>query len=151
MARQSGRPAQLGADDIIRFMDSDHFLRELAGNLGRGRAFVRTRRPFELQEAVRVQIEAPGVTWTVRAEAVVVFSRDGFVGLEFEHFEQAVLPELDRLGQDAEKMKRTVPIERTVIAPMPTFETSDLPHRTGAAEVHITDEESEPSSRVHMR
>jgi hypothetical protein len=87
-------------------MDSDHFLRELAGNLGRGRAFVRTRREFELQDALTVQIEAPGVKWKVRAEAVVVFSRDGFVGLEFENFEQLVLPELDRLGQDAERMKR---------------------------------------------
>src|SRR5687767_623899 len=78
MARQSGRPAQLGADDVIRFLDTEHFLRELAGNLGRGRAFVRTRRDFELQEALTVQIEAPGVGWKVMAEAVVVFARDGF-------------------------------------------------------------------------
>jgi hypothetical protein len=151
MARQTGKPAHLGADDVIRFLDTDHFLRELAGNLGRGRAFVRTRRTFQLQDALSVEIEAPGVGWRVRAEAVVVFSRDGFVGLEFENFEQAVLPELDRMGQDAERMKRQVPSEATVIAPMPTFESSDLPHRTGVATVHITDDEPEPSSRVHMR
>jgi hypothetical protein len=44
-----------------------------------------------------------------------------------------------------------VPFEAMVIAPMPTFESSDLPHRTGVATVHITDDEHEPSSRVHMR
>ncbi len=148
MARQAGRPAQLGADDVIRFSDTDHFLRELAGNLGRGRAFVRTRRTFELQEGLAVRIEAPGVGWTVDAEAVVVFSRDGFVGLEFENFEQSVLPELDRLGQAAERSRFAVPSEATVIAPMPVFESAS--HRTGVAEIHITDEEP-ASGKIHMR
>jgi hypothetical protein len=134
-------------------MDADHFLRELAGNLGRGRAFVRTKREFELQASVSVHIEAPGVDWTVPAEAVVVFSRDGFVGLEFEDFEQTVLPQLDRLGQQSERAKLPAS-EATVIGPMPRFDSAGRraaleESAVGAAEVHITDEE--PGGYVHMR
>lgn len=151
MGSQSGRPAQLGADNVIRFLDADHFLRELAGNLGRGRAFVRTRRDFELQTSIQLEIEAPGIPWKVDADAVVVFSRDGFVGLEFEDFEAVVLPKLDRLGQEAEEAK-ALPAERTVIAPIPTFGTdAGEASRVGAAEVHITEEEEVTGSSMHMR
>src|SRR5690349_19329136 len=96
-------PAQLGADNVVRFADIEHFLRELAGNLGRGRAFVKSKRKFELQAPLSVRIEAPGVAWTVAASAVVVFIKDGFVGLEFTDFESAVLPKLDVLGEEASR------------------------------------------------
>ena len=87
MASPSSSPAQLGADNVIRFVDADHFLSELAGNLGRGRAFVRSRRQFELRSALSVEIEAPGIDRRVPATAIVVFIRDGSVGLEFEDFD----------------------------------------------------------------
>ena len=46
MASPSSSPAQLGADNVIRFVDAGHFLSELAGNLCRVRAFVRSRGQF---------------------------------------------------------------------------------------------------------
>ncbi len=122
MTAQPGSPAQLGADNVIRFLDVDHFLRELAGNLGRGRAFVRSRRNFAVKSRVTVEVEAPGVSWRVSGEASVVFIRDGFVGLEFLDFENRMLPELDRLGGAAEaSLLAPVGGERTVIASFPSL------------------------------
>ena len=144
-------PAQLGADNVIRFVDVAHFLRELAGNLGRGRAFVRTRRKFELRSLVDVQIEAPTIDRRVGGRAVVVFNRDGFLGLEFEDFEARLLPALDALGQAAEAQAAGRAAERTVIAPlndlMPTSAPDPSLRRTsdfeiGGAQIHFdeTDE-----------
>jgi uncharacterized protein DUF4388 len=146
-------PAQLGADNVVRFSDAEHFLRELSGNLGRGRAFVRTKRRFDLQATLAVRIEAPGVAWAVNAQAIVVFSRDGFVGLEFDDFESTVLPKLDMLGEEAARSKNgpsEAPGERTVIAPNPIREPSgpgeassidELALKHGVAEVCIDDDE----------
>lgn len=122
-------PAQLGADNVIRFVDAAHFLRELAGNLGRGRAFVRTRRTFELRRPIAVRIEAPGIDQRVSASAIVVFNRDGFLGLEFESFEEDLLPALDALGQAAEARVANGPAERTVVASI-----SDLMSENGPSE-----------------
>ena len=112
-------PAQLGADNVIRFVDVAHFLRELAGNLGRGRAFVRTRRRFELRSFIDVRIEAPMLDHRVGGRAQVVFNRDGFLGLEFEDFETELRQALSALGQAAEARVQDRPSERTVIAPRP--------------------------------
>lgn len=141
MASPSASPAQLGADNVIRFVDADHFLSELAGNLGRGRAFVRSRRQFELRSALSVEIEAPGIDRRVPATAIVVFIRDGSVGLEFEDFEAELLPRLDRLGQQVEASHAPPPQEATIIGPLPGSTTDDLPRSQGVAVVHITEED----------
>lgn len=141
MAGPSSTPAQLGADNVIRFVDADHFLSELAGNLGRGRAFVRTRRQFELRSALAVEIEAPGIGRRIPATAVVVSTREGSVGLEFEDFEDALLPRLDRLGQAVEASQSPPRQEATVIGPLPGIETDDLPRSQGSAQIHITEED----------
>lgn len=128
MAWNTSGPAQLGADNVIRFLDVDHFLRELQGNLGRGRVFVRSKRRFELRTTLPLRIEAPGVAWGIPAQATVVFVRDGFIGLELEDFEAKVLPRLDLLGEEAARAVEAAagPSERTVIAPSPmTFAPGD--------------------------
>ncbi len=112
-------PAQLGADNVIRFVDLPHFLEELAGNLGRGRAFVRTRRKFELRSTIDVSIEAPSIDSRVEARGLIVFNRDGFLGLEFENFERDVLPELDALGEAADRLMHSSAGENTVVAALP--------------------------------
>ena len=87
MTVPASSPAQLGADNVIRFLDAEHFLQELDGNLGRGRAFVRTRRSFELRTVLALSIEGPGVERRIPVRALVVFARSGFVGLELGDFE----------------------------------------------------------------
>ena len=121
MSKTAGSFAQLGGDHVVRFLDAEHFLRELTGNLGRGRAVVRTRRPFAVEDHFRMEIEAPGVDWRVPCEARVVVVRDGFVGLEILRFSDEVQPELDELGTAAEANLSAMPAEKTVIAPMPTL------------------------------
>jgi hypothetical protein len=135
VSRNAGGPAQLGADNVVRFADTSHFLSELAGNLGRGRAFVKTKRKLDLQSRLAVRIEAPGVAWGINAEATVVFVREGFVGLELVDFEEDVLPKLDRLAEEAAR-NSSDPNERTVIGPLP-----NAPESSGAADVHIEDDE----------
>ncbi len=147
-------PAQLGADNVVRFADPAHFLRELAGNLGRGRAFVKSKRKFELQSSLAVRIEAPGVAWSVSAQALVVFVRDGFVGLELEEFEDKVLPKLDLLGEEAARnASETIESigERTVIAPMkiPDFDTP-MTSGHGSAVVEFNDAEEERTGHMHV-
>ena len=122
MLKPTGEPARLGPDNVIRFVDVDHFRQELSGNLRQGRAFVQTSRAFKVMERVRLDIEAPGVDWRVAADAVVVFARDGFVGLEFQNFEKTVSTELDRLGQQADQPRSTPGGEVTVVGPAPTFD-----------------------------
>lgn len=96
------RPARLEADDVIRFHDGEHFLEELTGNLGRGRAFVQTDRSLSVNSRLTVILEAPGASETVTLEATVVFAREGFAGLELKDFENQ-LESLDRLGQLVEE------------------------------------------------
>lgn len=164
MSSGSTRPAQLGADNVVRFLDCAHFLQELAGNLGRGRALVRTRRSFELGDRFTVEVEAPGVPWRVELDVVVVFSRSGFVGLELDRFEEA-LAALDRLGEAAERADEgeaeepAVPVsplgaapgllagEKTLVAPNPVLSLGEAfaplgePPRTGSAQIHIREED----------
>lgn len=148
-------PAQLGADNVVRFADPAHFLRELAGNLGRGRAFVKSKRKFELQSSLAVRIEAPGVAWSVAAQALVVFVRDGFVGLELEDFENKILPKLDLLGEEAARnANETIEAvgERTVIAPMKLDLDGPTPLASthGAAMVEFHDAEEERTGHMHV-
>ena len=119
-------PAQLGADNVIRFVDVAHFLRELTGHLGRGRAFVRTRRKFELRSSIDVKIEAPGIGRRVSARGFVVFNRDGFLGLEFEDFETRLARELDDLGRAAETGLDGSG-DRMVVSPMPQARSAPGP------------------------
>lgn len=114
-------PVLLGTDSVVRFQDAEHFLRELGGNLGRGRVFVKTKLRLEPQATLTIRIEGPGVSWGLSAEAVVVFSKDGYAGLEFEDFEASVAPKLDLLGEAVAHANTPpdVTAERTVIAPMP--------------------------------
>ncbi len=120
MGTHGGKFAQLGGDDVIRFLDTDQFLAELGGNLGRGRAIVRSRRSFKLEDRLKIEIEAPNVTWTVACDARVVVVRDGFLGLELLEFEDHILPKLEDLGLQAQQNLAQPPAEKTVIAPMPT-------------------------------
>ena len=92
----------MGADDVIRFVDGRAFLDELAGNLGQGRAFVRCKRSPPLQSTLQIGIEVPGVDTRLDLEGRVVFSRDGFVGLELDDFDRH-LNTLDQLGQRVEQ------------------------------------------------
>lgn len=87
---------------------------------------MRTRRQFKLRSTIRLSIEAPGVDWTVDTEAQVVFAREGFVGLEFTEFESKVLPRLDELGDDAERLSEPSPNAKSAV---------------GEAQVHFTEED----------
>ncbi len=100
-----GRAAQLGADDVIRFVDGEHFLEEMAGNLGRGRALVRSRRTMTVGQRFPVEIEAPGAPHRVRLLAVVAMSDGATMDLRFADFEQR-LETLDALGDEVERSIR---------------------------------------------
>lgn len=80
------RPATLCSDGVIRFEDREHFLDELAGDLGRGRAFVRTSRAIAAGLRLRLELEVPETGTHIPVVAEVVFSRDGHLGLAFERF-----------------------------------------------------------------
>ncbi|MEL7370250.1 MAG: DUF4388 domain-containing protein [Myxococcota bacterium] len=117
-------PAQLGADDVIRFADTAHFQRELAGNLGRGRVFVRTRRKFELRSIIQVKVEVPSSYDLIDAAAEVVFNRDGFLGLELVDFIQTILPIFERWTQIADGGLDPDTVEQTIVGPAPIPEAA---------------------------
>ncbi|MBI4817256.1 MAG: hypothetical protein HY791_13420 [Deltaproteobacteria bacterium] len=96
-------PPQLGGDDVVRFVDADHFLREFGQNLRRGRLFVKTKRTFDEGSVVDVRIEGPGVDWVVEATGRVLTSRQGFLGLEVQNFQDDVFPTLDLLADEVER------------------------------------------------
>ncbi|MCK6550541.1 hypothetical protein L6R52_32185, partial [Myxococcota bacterium] len=122
MAWNTSGPAQLGADDVIRFSDAEHFLRELGGNLGEGRAVVRSKRRFEARSAISVRFEAPGIAWGVSADAVVAFARDGLAGLDLVDPEGRVRAKLRMLGEEVAQSLEEIATqgERTVVAPLPS-------------------------------
>ncbi|MCC7385320.1 MAG: hypothetical protein IT384_25955 [Deltaproteobacteria bacterium] len=96
-------PPQLGADNVVRFSSPEHFLRDHDENLKLGRLFVRSKRTFTTQSRLTLTIEGPGVGWTVSAEAVVLLSRAGFVGLELADFEREVRSALELLVEEVER------------------------------------------------
>jgi len=102
-------PPQLGSDDIVRFVNAEHFLEEYAQNLRLGRLFVRTKRSFQPRDRLMVAIEGPGVDWTVGADAVVLLSKAGYVGLELRAFEEQVLPTLELLADEVKAAGRAPP------------------------------------------
>ena len=93
--------ATLGADGVISFVDANHFLEELAGNIGRGRAFVQSGQGLTVHDQITVALQAPGHPDRIVLEATVVFANPPFFGLEFTNFE-ANLDALDTMGRDIE-------------------------------------------------
>lgn len=130
MGSQSYGPPELGADGIVRFESAEHFLRELAENLRKGRLFVRAVQAYRPQEEIRLEIAGPGVDWNVGAAGRVLTARKGYVGLELKNFAAEVAPTLDLLADEVKakkkKLRRTrppqlspVPGESTVVAAAP--------------------------------
>lgn len=126
MAPQHG-PPKLGTDGVVRFDDAEHFLRELAENLRRGRLFVRAAPGVETEGLLNVEIEGPGAEWNVGATATVVLRRKDYIGLEIEDFDAEVAPTLDLLADEVKaslraqsrKILKTPGGESTVIQHMP--------------------------------
>lgn len=102
MTAPETRPPVLGTDDIVRFAGLDHFLAEIAGNLGRGRALVQTSRSFELNTRLIIGIEAPVTGQRIPAAAAVVYAKDGLLGLEIIGFREQVRAQLTALRAAAE-------------------------------------------------
>jgi hypothetical protein len=112
-------PPQLGADDVVRFLEGAHFLEEHADTLSRGRLFARTRRTFEVGAKLRIAIEVPEVDRTVVSDARVLLSKPGYVGLELIGFEPRVRTLLDRAKIAVEDARAAVDVptaEQTQIA-----------------------------------
>jgi hypothetical protein len=108
-------PPQLGADDVVRYANAEHFLDDYRENLALGRMFVRTKRSFGVQSTLHIAIEGPGVEWSVGAEVMVLLSRSGFLGLEFLQFDEQVKPTLELMVEEV----RQGPAPRRVAAPPP--------------------------------
>ncbi len=106
MGSHSYGPPELGADGIVRFESADHFLRELAENLRKGRLFVKASKPCRPQDEIRLEIEGPGVGWNVGAAGTVLTARKGYVGLEIKDFEAEVAPTLDLLADEVKATKK---------------------------------------------
>ena len=136
-------PPELGPDDVIRFVDLDHFLREVDGNLGRGRALVRSQRPLSLNAQLLVGIEAPLIGQQVWSDAVVVYAKEGLLGLEIVRFREEVESQLVSLREAAEARFQDL-ADKTVIVDVPPF----LPQYANEAYVPFGQENGPESNRI---
>lgn len=136
-------PPQLGGDDVVRFADVEHFLREFDQSLKKGHLYLRTKRAFQVGAKLPIKIEAPGVSFSISLETRVLLSQEGFVGLEALSFREKVLPTLELMAQEARNggggssaPSPEPPVEgeedsaaKTMVGPLPTAADSGVRRR----------------------
>lgn len=102
MHRDRRGPPRLGRDNVVRFLDAQHFLEKLADYEGCRRALVQSDRRLESHARIRVGFEVSGVRDQVIVDAVVMASGKGHLWLELPDID-IDLPKLKALGLSLEE------------------------------------------------